>query len=169
MTLLKLTVAVMLKSEEDLICFMLFLSAVDPPSWPEVDSQPLSTDESWRLRVASAQVYSIVKNRDMEHFERVMGFLDATYRLLPKLVSPIKHMKLLFGLKTMVRKLLVVAFIHSTSMKIQVTLVLLTCLSVTCFQACVFLSLLIFFNSNINFLCFLFIYLSIFVIDFLSR
>uniref|UniRef100_A0A3B4WXJ5 Uncharacterized protein n=1 Tax=Seriola lalandi dorsalis TaxID=1841481 RepID=A0A3B4WXJ5_SERLL len=54
-----------------------------------------------RLRVASAQVYSIVKNRDMEHFEKVMGFLEATYRLLPRLVTPIKHMKVMFGLKTM--------------------------------------------------------------------
>uniref|UniRef100_A0A3B4TKC9 TERF1-interacting nuclear factor 2 N-terminal domain-containing protein n=1 Tax=Seriola dumerili TaxID=41447 RepID=A0A3B4TKC9_SERDU len=53
------------------------------------------------LRVASAQVYSIVKNRDMEHFEKVMGFLEATYRLLPRLVTPIKHMKVMFGLKTM--------------------------------------------------------------------
>uniref|UniRef100_A0A3B4X578 TERF1-interacting nuclear factor 2 N-terminal domain-containing protein n=1 Tax=Seriola lalandi dorsalis TaxID=1841481 RepID=A0A3B4X578_SERLL len=55
-----------------------------------------------QLRVASAQVYSIVKNRDMEHFEKVMGFLEATYRLLPRLVTPIKHMKVMFGLKTMV-------------------------------------------------------------------
>ncbi|XP_045892828.1 uncharacterized protein LOC123961461 [Micropterus dolomieu] len=76
--------------------------AVDPSTWPEVDSQPLSLEDSWRLRVASAKVYSIVKNRDMAHFERVMGFLEATYRLLPRLVAPIKHMKIMFGLKTMV-------------------------------------------------------------------
>ncbi|XP_040894239.1 mucin-17 [Toxotes jaculatrix] len=75
---------------------------VEPSDWPEVNSQPLSVEESWRLRVASAQVYSIVKNRDIEHFERVMDFLDATYRLLPRLVAPIKHMKIMFGLKTMV-------------------------------------------------------------------
>ncbi|XP_071346148.1 uncharacterized protein [Trachinotus anak] len=75
---------------------------VDPSDWPDVDSQPLSIEDSWRLRVASAQVYSIVKNRDMELFERVMGFLEATYRLLPRLVAPIKHMKIMFGLKTMV-------------------------------------------------------------------
>ncbi|XP_056242275.1 uncharacterized protein LOC130175761 [Seriola aureovittata] len=75
---------------------------VDPSDWPDVDSQPLSIEDSWRLRVASAQVYSIVKNRDMEHFEKVMGFLEATYRLLPRLVTPIKHMKVMFGLKTMV-------------------------------------------------------------------
>ncbi|XP_044048978.1 uncharacterized protein YMR317W isoform X2 [Siniperca chuatsi] len=74
---------------------------VDPSTWPEVDSQPLSLEDSWRLRVASAHVYSIVKNRDMAHFERVMGFLEATYRLLPRLVAPIKHMKIMFGLKTM--------------------------------------------------------------------
>ncbi|XP_039987857.1 uncharacterized protein LOC120792685 isoform X2 [Xiphias gladius] len=75
---------------------------VDPSDWPEVDSQALSIEDSWRLRVASAQVYSIVKNRDMEHFERVMGFLEATYRLLPRLAAPMKHMKIMFGLKTMV-------------------------------------------------------------------
>ncbi|XP_076588626.1 uncharacterized protein LOC143321840 [Chaetodon auriga] len=76
-------------------------TAVDPSSWPEVDSQPLSLEDSWRLRVASAQVFSIVKNRHMEHFARVMGFSEATYRLLPRLVAPIKHMKIMFGLKTM--------------------------------------------------------------------
>lgn len=70
--------------------------------WPEVDSQALSLEDSWRLRVVSAQVYSIVKNRDMEHFEKVIGFLEANYTLLPKLVAPIKHMKIIFGLKTMV-------------------------------------------------------------------
>ncbi|XP_070828044.1 uncharacterized protein [Chaetodon trifascialis] len=77
------------------------LTAVDPSSWPEVDSQPLSLEDSWRLRVASAQVFSIVKNRHTEHFERAMGFLEATYTLLPRLVAPIKHMKIMFGLKTM--------------------------------------------------------------------
>lgn len=75
---------------------------MDPCDWPDVDSQPPSIQDSWRLRVASAQAYSIVKNRDMEHFERVMNFLETTYRLLPTLVTPIKHMKIMFGLKTMV-------------------------------------------------------------------
>ncbi|XP_034390585.1 uncharacterized protein LOC117732070 [Cyclopterus lumpus] len=75
---------------------------VDPSNWPEGDSQPLSLKDSWRLRVASAEVYSIVKNRDVERFERVMSFLEATYSLLPRLVAPIKHMKIMFGLKTMV-------------------------------------------------------------------
>lgn len=77
-------------------------AVVDPSSWPDVDSQPLSLEDSWRLRVVSAQVYSIVKSRDTKNFERVMGFLDTTYRLLPRLVRAIKHMKILFGLKTMV-------------------------------------------------------------------
>ncbi|KAL4004018.1 TIMELESS-interacting protein [Sarotherodon galilaeus] len=75
---------------------------LDPSSWPDVDSQPLSLEDSWRLRVVSAQVYSIVKSRDLEHFERVMGFLETTYRLLPRLVPAIKHMKIMFGIKTMV-------------------------------------------------------------------
>nr|XP_046249798.1 uncharacterized protein LOC124061693 [Scatophagus argus] len=75
--------------------------AVDFSTWQEMDSQALSLEDSWRLRVASAQVYSIVKNRNMKHFERVMGFLESTYRLLPRLVNAIKHMKIMFGLKTM--------------------------------------------------------------------
>lgn len=81
-----------------------FFTVVDPADWPDVDSQPLSLEDSWRLRVTSARVYSIVKNRDTEHFERVMGFMETTYRLLPRLVAPIKHMKIMFGLKTMVRR-----------------------------------------------------------------
>lgn len=96
-----LIVAMKVKAEEDVTsCW--FFTVVEPSTWPEMDSQPLSLEDSWRLRVASAQVYSIVKNRDMEHFERVMGFLEDTYRLLPRLVAPIKHMKIMFGLKTMV-------------------------------------------------------------------
>ena len=88
--------------------FLLFGSrpVVDPSDWPDVDSQPLSMEDSWRLRVASAQMFCIVKNRDMEHFEKVMRFLEATFRLLPRLVAPIKHMKIMFGLKTLVRNLL---------------------------------------------------------------
>lgn len=75
---------------------------VDPSSLPEVESQPLGLEDTWRLHVASTQVYSIVKKRDMERFERVICFLEATYRLLPRLVATIKHMKIMFGLKTMV-------------------------------------------------------------------
>ncbi|XP_051808328.1 uncharacterized protein LOC110970213 [Acanthochromis polyacanthus] len=75
---------------------------LDPCSWPDVDSQPLSLEDSWRLRVTSARVYSIVKSRDMQHFETALRFLEATFRLLPRLVAAIKHMKIMFGLKTMV-------------------------------------------------------------------
>lgn len=77
---------------------------MDPSEWPEMDSQPLSLEDAGRLRVVSAKVYSIVKNRDKEHFERVLNFLEDTYRLLPTLVAPIKHMKIVFGLKTMVHE-----------------------------------------------------------------
>ncbi|XP_030646781.1 uncharacterized protein LOC115826966 isoform X2 [Chanos chanos] len=44
----------------------------------------------------------VLKARDVCHYERVMEFLDVTYRLLPRLVTPIKHMKIMFGLKTLV-------------------------------------------------------------------
>lgn len=67
-----------------------------------MDSQPLSLEDPGRLRVVSAKVYSIVRNRDTEHFEKVLNFLEETYRLLPRLVAPIKHMKIVFGLKTLV-------------------------------------------------------------------
>lgn len=92
------------------VILIFFLTDVDPSDWPDLGSQPLSLEDSGRLRVVSAKVYSIVKNRDKEHFEKVLTFLDDTYRLLPRLVSPIKHMKIVFGLKTMVREDVVVPF-----------------------------------------------------------
>lgn len=67
-----------------------------------MDLEPLSLEDSWRLRVVSAKVYSIVRSRDLQHFEKVLNFLEETFRLLPGLVTPIKHMKIVFGLKTMV-------------------------------------------------------------------
>lgn len=93
---------------------------MDPSSWPEMDSQPLSLEDCGRLRVVSAKVYSIVRNRDIEHFEKVLNFLEETYRLLPRLVAPIKHMKIVFGLKTMVWwevvvKFICVEFLHTQS------------------------------------------------------
>lgn len=71
--------------------------------WPDIGSQPLNLEDSWRLRVASAQMFYIVKNRDVQHFDKVVNFLETTHRLLPRLVAPLRHMKLMFGLKTMVR------------------------------------------------------------------
>lgn len=79
-----------------------FLTVLDLLVLPEMDLPPLSLEDSWRIRVASAQVYSIVKNRDVKNFERVMDLMENVYRLLPTLVAPIKHMKVVFGLKTMV-------------------------------------------------------------------
>lgn len=79
-----------------------FLTVLDLLVLPEMDLLPLSLEDSWRIRVASAQVYSIVKNRDVKNFERVMDLMENVYRLLPGLVAPIKHMKIVFGLKTMV-------------------------------------------------------------------
>uniref|UniRef100_A0A3B5BCN6 TERF1-interacting nuclear factor 2 N-terminal domain-containing protein n=1 Tax=Stegastes partitus TaxID=144197 RepID=A0A3B5BCN6_9TELE len=67
---------------------------------------PASASPSPWLRVASARVYAIVRSRDVQRFEAAMGFLDAIYRLLPGLVAAIKHMKILFGLKTLKTRLL---------------------------------------------------------------
>uniref|UniRef100_A0A8C6UXC7 Uncharacterized protein n=1 Tax=Neogobius melanostomus TaxID=47308 RepID=A0A8C6UXC7_9GOBI len=44
----------------------------------------------------------IVQNRQISHYERVLAFLENTHTLLPTLVPAIKHMKITFGLKTMV-------------------------------------------------------------------
>ncbi|XP_070994130.1 uncharacterized protein [Oncorhynchus clarkii lewisi] len=76
------------------------LDGLDPSRWPEDDLQSVTLDEPWRLRVAAAQAYSIMKTRDIKSFGRVMEFMDVTYTLLPRLVPPIKHMKIMFGLKT---------------------------------------------------------------------
>ncbi|KAJ7997761.1 hypothetical protein DPEC_G00215480 [Dallia pectoralis] len=78
------------------------LDALEPAMWPEEDLQSLNLDEPWRLRMVAAQAYAIIKTRDFRRFERVMEFLDVTYKLLPHLVPPVKHMKIMFGLKTMV-------------------------------------------------------------------
>lgn len=79
-------------------------TVIAPSSWPDVDSQPLSLEDPLRLRVASAQVYSAVKSRNMALFERAASFLESAHRLLPGLVPAIKHMKIMFGLRTMVQK-----------------------------------------------------------------
>uniref|UniRef100_A0A3B4A595 TERF1-interacting nuclear factor 2 N-terminal domain-containing protein n=1 Tax=Periophthalmus magnuspinnatus TaxID=409849 RepID=A0A3B4A595_9GOBI len=53
---------------------------------------------SWHVRVVSAQVYTIVKNRKIYHYERVLAFLEHIHTLLPTLVPAIKHMKIVFAL-----------------------------------------------------------------------
>lgn len=70
--------------------------------WPDEDWESLSLNESWRVRVASAQVFTIVRNRHISQYKRVLAFLERTHTLLPTLVPAIKHMKITFGLKTMV-------------------------------------------------------------------
>ncbi|TSK38453.1 TERF1-interacting nuclear factor 2 [Bagarius yarrelli] len=44
----------------------------------------------------------LIRARDIKRFEQVMEFLNVTHTLLPQLVTPIKHMKIMFGLKTLV-------------------------------------------------------------------
>ena len=77
----------------------------------EAKQQYYSLKEPWRLRVATAQAYSIIKNRDVGRYERVISFLEASYRLRPTLVVAIKHMKIMFGLKTLVWKIYVVCYV----------------------------------------------------------
>ena len=81
----------------------------------EAKQQYYSLKEPWRLRVATAQAYSIIKNRDVGRYERVISILEASYRLLPTLVAAIKHMKIMFGLKTLVWTIYVVCYVFMLS------------------------------------------------------
>lgn len=78
------------------------LQDMEASSWPDGDCESLNLDESWRVRVASAQAYCIVRKRQTCQYEKVMAFLERIHSLLPTLVPSIKHMKIMFGLKTMV-------------------------------------------------------------------
>ncbi|KAJ8398667.1 hypothetical protein AAFF_G00421950 [Aldrovandia affinis] len=70
--------------------------------WQEGELQSLTLEEPCTLRVAAARAWSVVNARDVTHFESVLELLETTYALLPRLVTPIKHMKIMFGLKTMI-------------------------------------------------------------------
>lgn len=63
----------------------------------------LTLEEPCRIRVVAAEAWRIVQARDIKHFERVTKFLDVTYLLVPRLVTSVKHMKIMFGLQTLVR------------------------------------------------------------------
>ncbi|XP_059420411.1 uncharacterized protein LOC132155715 [Carassius carassius] len=78
------------------------LEVLGPPLWLEGDWHLLTLEEPCRIRVVAAEVWRIVQARDIKHFERVTEFLDVTYTLVPRLVTPIKHMKIIFGLQTLV-------------------------------------------------------------------
>uniref|UniRef100_A0A672PMB4 TERF1-interacting nuclear factor 2 N-terminal domain-containing protein n=1 Tax=Sinocyclocheilus grahami TaxID=75366 RepID=A0A672PMB4_SINGR len=75
------------------------LLVLGPPLWLEGDWHLLTLEEPCRIRVVEAEVWRIVQARDIKHFERVTEFLDVTYTLVPRLVTPIKHMKIMFGLQ----------------------------------------------------------------------
>ncbi|XP_043119917.1 uncharacterized protein LOC122362508 [Puntigrus tetrazona] len=78
------------------------LEVLGPPLWLEGDWHLLTLEEPCRIRVVAAEVWRIMQTRDIKHFERVTEFLDVTYTLVPRLVTPIKHMKIMFGLQTLV-------------------------------------------------------------------
>ncbi|XP_016099268.1 uncharacterized protein [Sinocyclocheilus grahami] len=78
------------------------LEALGPPLWLEGDWHLLTLEEPCRIRVVAAEVWRIVQARDIKHFERVTEFVDVTYTLVPRLVTPIKHMKIMFGLQTLI-------------------------------------------------------------------
>ncbi|XP_051725865.1 uncharacterized protein LOC127499534 [Ctenopharyngodon idella] len=78
------------------------LEVLGPPLWLEGDWHLLTLEEPCRIRVVAAEVWRIVQARDIKHFGRVTEFLDVTYTLVPRLVTPIKHMKIMFGLQSLV-------------------------------------------------------------------
>ncbi|MCJ8733185.1 hypothetical protein PDJAM_G00220250 [Pangasius djambal] len=78
------------------------LQVLGPPLWLEGDRSSLTLKDPCSIRVTAAESWMIIRSRDIEHFEQVMEFLDVTHTLLPQLVTPIKHMKIMFGLKTLV-------------------------------------------------------------------
>ncbi|KAK3549161.1 hypothetical protein QTP70_033363, partial [Hemibagrus guttatus] len=73
-----------------------------PPLWLEGDRSSLTLKDPCSIRVTAAESWMVVRARDIKHFEQVVEFLDVTHTLLPQLVTPIKHMKIMFGLKTLV-------------------------------------------------------------------
>ncbi|XP_060779640.1 uncharacterized protein LOC132887891 isoform X3 [Neoarius graeffei] len=80
----------------------LFVKVLGPPLWLEGDRSSLTLKDPCSIRVAAAESRAVIRARDIKHFEQVMEFFNATHALLPQLVTPIKHMKIMFGLKTLV-------------------------------------------------------------------
>ncbi|KAG7333386.1 hypothetical protein KOW79_003521 [Hemibagrus wyckioides] len=78
------------------------LQVLGPPLWLEGDRSSLTLKDPCSIRVTAAESWMVVHARDIKHFEQVMEFLHVTHTLLPQLVTPIKHMKIMFGLKTLV-------------------------------------------------------------------
>ncbi|KAF4072018.1 hypothetical protein AMELA_G00269530 [Ameiurus melas] len=78
------------------------LQVLGPPLWLEGDRSSLTLKDPCSIRVTAAETWMVIRARDIKHFEHVMEFLDVTHTLLPQLVTSIKHMKIMFGLKTLV-------------------------------------------------------------------
>lgn len=78
------------------------VKVLGPPPWLEGDRSSLTLKDPCSIRATAAESWTLVRARDIQHFEHVVEFLDVTYAALPRLVTPIKHMKIVFGLKTLV-------------------------------------------------------------------
>lgn len=78
------------------------VKVLGPPPWLEGDRSSITLKDPCSIRVMAAESWMIVQTRDIKHFEQVMEFLDVTHTILPQLVTSIKHMKIMFGLKTLV-------------------------------------------------------------------
>ncbi|XP_072550796.1 uncharacterized protein [Salminus brasiliensis] len=78
------------------------LEVLGPPLWLEGDCGRLRLEDPCSIRVMAAEAWMVIRARDIKHFERVMEFLEVIHVLMPQLVTAIKHMKIMFGLKTLV-------------------------------------------------------------------
>lgn len=96
----------MVKLYSDASPFVCEPAVFGPPLWLEGDWRSLTLAEPCSVRVAAAEACAVLRARDVEHYERVLEFLEVTQKLLPLLVSSIKHMKIVFGFKTLVGGLL---------------------------------------------------------------
>lgn len=83
------------------------------PLWLEGDWRSLTLAEPCSVRAAAAEAWAVLKARDVKHYERVIEFLEVVMKLLPRLVSCIKHMKILYGFKTLVSASAVTFYVDS--------------------------------------------------------
>lgn len=106
--LLKPESDVVVQSSWQMICsfssiqFLSCVKVLGPPPWLEGDRSSITLMDPCSIRVTAAESWMIVKARDIKHFEQVMEFLDVIHTILPQIVTSIKHMKIMFGLKTLV-------------------------------------------------------------------
>ncbi|MBN3315184.1 TINF2 factor, partial [Atractosteus spatula] len=69
------------------------------PGCSGVNVEELSMDSTLSVRVTAAALWSVMKNRDTLHYDRIIGFLDLIYQQIPHLVHFRHYIKISIGLK----------------------------------------------------------------------